>query len=105
MKKIEELVRKYAQSNGIEVLSTPYQTYSMLKHETLNFPQNNLFLSFNLRGKKGNKDITIIAKDEHTISAFETEQVLERSPKIDNEIDQILLKNRYRLAMQRSLCE
>ncbi len=105
MKKIEELIRKYAQSNGIEVLSAPYQTYSMLKHETPNFPKNNLFLSFNLKGKKDKRNVTIVAKDERNISAFDTEQVLERSVDIDNEIDQILLENRYRLSMRRSLCE
>lgn len=82
---INQAIKYYAQKNGISLIGVCYQTYSMLKFPTQNFPSGKMFLSNNVRGKDKKKSIIIVAKDKNTICHMETQNVLERP--LDKNID------------------
>ena len=72
-------IQNYAQTNGIILDGTTYQTYSMLKHPHADFPENKMFLSNNAKGTLKKKNVTIVALNQEKISHFQSDNVLERS--------------------------
>lgn len=75
---VANAIENYAKENGIVLLGNVYQTYSMLKYPSQNFPEARMFVSYNIRGKLENKDVIIIALNSDTISHFVPDYVLER---------------------------
>ena len=75
---IAQAIKDYAKDNGISLSGEPYQTYSMLKYPSQNFPDGKMFSSNNTRGKLGNKTVIIVALNSDTISHFKPDYVLER---------------------------
>lgn len=73
-----QAIKLYAEQKGISLQGTSYQTYSMLKYPSQNFPEDKMFLSNNVRGELRNKNVIIVALDEDTISHFNPDCVLER---------------------------
>ncbi len=75
---IAEVIKAYAQEKGILLKGQEYQTYSMLKYPSQNFPEGKMFISNNMHGTLRNKNVIVVALNENTIGHFTPDNVLER---------------------------
>lgn len=79
-KEIFAAIEKYAKKHKIEITGSVTHLYSMFKHPKVNFPENTMFLSYNVRGyaKKDRSAVTIVYLSPDKITHCLSKHVLER---------------------------